>query len=258
LNGRDFSDFDRGDSQLVAIVNRAAAEHYFPGQNPLDQSVRLLGPKPRRIVGVVQNIRHRELARNPEPEIYIPHAQYPMGAMFVGIRVRSGEPGQLAAAARATIRAMDRDLPIASVKTFRELLDASLSRRRFTLTLLALFAATALALSAVGIYGVLSFTVAQQTREIGIRMALGAARRDVLQLAVRQGMLPVLAGLLAGVVASFGATRALTDMLFETRPHDVTTLAGVAGLLLTVSLVATLIPARRAARVDPLLALRHE
>ena len=251
LNGRDFTEFDRQESQSVAIVNRAAAERYFPGQNPLDQSVRLLGPKPRRIVGVVQNIRHRELASSPEPEIYIPHAQYPMGAMFVGIRTRSGDPGRIAAAARASIRSLDRDLPIASVKTFRELLDASLSRRRFTLTLLALFAATALGLSAVGIYGVLSYTVAQQTREIGIRMALGAARRDVLRLAVRQGMVPVMAGLTGGVVASFAATRALTDMLFEIRPHDAVTLATVAGLLLTVSLVATLIPARRAARVDP-------
>jgi len=257
-NGRDFNDFDRADSQLVAIVNRATADQYFPGQNPLDQSVRLLGPKPRRIVGVVQNIRHRELASNPEPEIYIPHAQYPLGAMFVGIRARSGDPGRLAAAARASIRSMDRELPIASIKTFGELLDASLSRRRFTLTLLALFAVTALALSAVGIYGVLSYTVAQQTREIGIRMALGAARGDVLRLAVRQGMVPVLAGLLAGVVASFGATRALTDMLFEIRPHDAITFASVASVLLAVSLVATLIPARRAARVDPLSALRHE
>src|SRR4030095_9444311 len=148
-----------------------------------------------------------------EPEIYIPHAQYPLGAMFVGIRARSGDPGRIAAAARASIRSLDRDLPIASVKTFRELLDASLSRRRFTLTLLALFAATALGLSAVGISGVLSYSVSQQTREIGIRMALGAAQRDVLQLAVRRGMVPVLAGLTGGVVASFAATRALTDML---------------------------------------------
>jgi putative ABC transport system permease protein len=258
LNGRDFTEFDRPQSQLVAIVNRAAADRYFPGQNPLDQSVRLLGPKPRRIVGVVQNIRHRELASSPEPEIYVPHAQYPLGAMFVGIRARTGDPGRIAAAARASIRSLDRDLPIASVKTFRELLDASLSRRRFTLTLLALFAVTALGLSAVGICGVLSYTVAQQTREIGIRMALGAARRDVLRLAVRQGMVPVMAGLTGGVVASFAATRALTDMLFEIRPHDAITLATVAGLLLTVSLVATLIPARRAARVDPLSALRHD
>jgi len=258
LNGRDFTEFDRPESQLVAIVNRAAAERYFPGQDPLDQSVRLLGPKPRRIVGVVQNIRHRELGSSPEPEIYIPHAQYPLGAMFVGIRARSGDPGRIAAAARASIRSLDRDLPIASVKTFRELLDASLSRRRFTLTLLALFAVTALGLSAVGICGVLSYTVAQQTREIGIRMALGAARRDVLGLAVRQGMVPVMAGLTGGVVASFAATRVLTDMLFEIHPHDAITLATVAGLLLTVSLAATLIPARRAARVDPLSALRHE
>ena len=258
LNGRDFTEFDSPESQLVAIVNRAAAERYFPGQDPLDQSVRLLGPRPRRIVGVVQNIRHRELASSPEPEIYVPHAQYPLGAMFVGIRARSGDPSRIVAAARASIRSLDRDLPIASIKTFRELLDGSLSRRRFTLTLLALFAVTALGLSAVGIYGVLSYTVAQQTREIGIRMALGAARRNVLRLALRQGMVPAIAGLTAGVVAAFAATRALTDMLFEIRPHDAVTMASVAGLLLTVSLVATLIPARRAARVDPLSALRHE
>ena len=124
--------------------------------------------------------------------------------------------------------------------------------------MLALFAVTALGLSAVGIYGVLSYTVAQQTREIGIRMALGAARGDVLRLALRQGMVPAIVGLTAGVAASFAATRALTDMLFDIRPHDAVTMASVAGLLLTVSMVATLIPARRAARVDPLSALRHE
>jgi putative ABC transport system permease protein len=258
VNGRDFADFDRADAQLVAIVNRATADRYFPGQDPLTQSVRLLGPTPRRIVGVVQNIRHRELAKGPEPEIYIPHAQYPIGGMFVALRARSADPARLAPAARASIRSMDSELPIASVRTFRELVDATLSRRRFILTLLALFATTALVLSAVGIYGVLAFTMSQQTKEIGIRMALGAASRDVVRHAVSQGMAPVVCGLAAGIVAALGAARALAEMLYEIPPHDAPTLVGVAVLLLGVSLVATLIPARRAAHVDPLLALRHE
>ena len=174
------------------------ADRFFPGQDPLDQAVQILGPRPRRIVGVVQNIRHRGLDGALDPEVYVPHPQSPLGGMFLAVRARSGDPARLAGAVRAEVRALDRNLPISSVRTSQDLLDDTLSRRRFSLVLLTIFASTALALSIVGVYGVLSFAIAQRTREIGIRMALGAASRDVLRLTLLQGMRPVLAGLAIG------------------------------------------------------------
>jgi putative ABC transport system permease protein len=258
LLGRAFTEADAADAPFVAIVNRAMADRFFPGQNPLDQSVQILGPRPRRIVGVVQNIRHRGLDSVLAPEIYVPHAQYPSGGMFLAVRARSGDPARLAGSVRAEVRALDRDLPISGIRTSQELLDGSLSRRRFSLVLLTTFASTALALAIIGVYGVLSFAVAQRTREIGIRLALGAGSRDVLRLTLGQGMRPVLAGLLIGILAALGATRVLTGMLYEIQPTDPPTLAGVAVVLLGAALAATLIPARRAARVDPMVTLRHE
>jgi putative ABC transport system permease protein len=258
LMGRDFSEADAADAPLVAIVNRAMADRFFPGQNPLDQSVQILGPKPRRIVGIVQNVRHRGLDSALDPEIYVPHPQQPLGGMFLAVRARSGDPARLVGAVRAEVRALDRNLPISSIRTSGDLLGDTLSRRRFILVLLTIFAASALALSIIGVYGVLSFAVAQRTREIGIRMALGAASRDVLRLTLGQGMRPVLGGLLIGIVAALAATRVLTGMLYEIGPTDPPTLAGVVVLLLGAALAATLIPARRAARVDPMVTLRHE
>jgi ABC-type antimicrobial peptide transport system permease subunit len=178
--------------------------------------------------------------------------------MFLAVRARSGDPGRLAGAVRAEIRAFDRNLPISSVRTARDLLDETLSRRRFSLVLLSIFASTALALSIVGVYGVLSFAIAQRTREIGIRMALGAASRDVLRLTLVQGLRPVLAGLLIGIAGALAAARVLTGMLYEIRPTDPPTLAGVVVVLLGAALAATLVPAMRAAQVDPMVTLRHE
>ena len=153
---------------------------------------------------------------------------------------------------------MDRDLPIASIRTGGDLIDETLSSQRLSLVLLSVFAAVALILSAIGVYGVLSFTVSQQTKEIGIRMALGAARRDVLGLMLWKGLWPVVVGVTLGIGAALGATRVLTRMLFDVRPSDPVTLLAASALLLATAFVAVLVPARRAARVDPLIAVRCE
>ena len=178
--------------------------------------------------------------------------------MFLVVRARSDRPERLAASVRAAVRSLDRDLPIASVRTGTQLIDETLSSRRLSLVLLSVFAAIALVLSVIGVYGVLSFTVSQQTREIGIRMALGAAARDVLGLMLWKGLWPVVVGLALGIGAALGTTRVLAQMLFEVRPSDPLTLLGVVALLLVAAFLAVLVPARRAARVDPLIAVRCE
>ena len=256
--GRGFESADRAGSPFVAVVNRAMAERYFPGQNPIGQVIRILGPAPRTIVGVIADVRQRALHLPAEPEIYVPHTQFPTGGMFLVVRSRGDRPEQLAGSVRAAVRAVDRNLPIAAIRTGREILGETLSSRRLSLVLLSIFAAIALALSAIGVYGVLSFTVSQQSREIGIRMALGAAARDVLGLMLWKGLWPVAAGLLIGLGAALGATRVLAAMLFEVRPSDPLTLAGVVALLVTAAFAAVMVPARRATRVDPLTAVRCE
>ena len=258
FTGRDFTDEDRADSRFVAIVNRSMADRFFPGEDPIGQSVRVLGPQPRTIVGVVQDVRERTLDRRPEPHIYVPHTQRPAGGMFLAVRARAGDPAQLAATVRAEVRALDPNLPIGGVRTWAEFLGETLAAPRFNLVLLTMFAGTALLLSIVGVYGVLSYLVAQRTKEIGIRMALGAASRDVLALIVRQGLRPVAVGLLAGIPTALVATRALQTMLFEVEPADPLTFAATAFLLVGAALAATLVPARRATRVEPMVALRQE
>ena len=254
--GRGFEKGDHANAPFVAVVNRATAERYYPGLDPIGQALRVLGPKPRTIVGVIPNLRQRALNIPEEPEIYVPHAQSPLGGMFLVVRARSDRPDRVAAAVRAVVRSSDRDLPIAGIRTGGELIDDTLSSRRLSLALLSIFAVVALVLSVIGVYGVLSFTVSQQTKEIGIRIALGASRRDVLALMLWNGLWPVVVGLVVGIGAALGTTHVLANALFDVRPSDPFTLFAVVGLLLTAAFAAVLVPARRAARVDPLLAVR--
>ena len=256
--GRGIEDGDHADAPFVAVVNRAMAERYFPDTDPIGQVIRIYGPKPRMIVGVIPNLRQRALHIPEEPEVYVPHGQTPLGGMFLVVRARSDRPERLAASVREAVRSTDRDLPIASIRTGAQIIDDTLSSRRLSLVLLSVFAAVALVLSVIGVYGVLSFTVSQQTKEIGIRMALGAAARDVLGLMLWKGLWPVVIGLTVGIGAAIGATRVLATMLFEVHPSDPLTIAGVALVLLTAAFAAVLVPARRAARVDPLIAVRSE
>jgi putative ABC transport system permease protein len=256
--GRGFEAADRAGAPFVAVVNRAMAARYFPGQNPIGQTVRILGPTPRTIVGIIPDLRQRALNTPAEPEIHAPHEQFPTGGMFLVVRARADRPEELAASVRATVRSLDRHLPIAAMRTGDQLIDETLSSRRLSMVLLSIFGAVALVLSVIGVYGVLSFTVSQRWREIGIRMALGAAAGDVLGLMLWKGLWPVAVGLTLGLGAALATTRVLTKMLFEVRPTDPLVLVGVAGLLFSAAFVAVLVPARRASRVDPLIAVRGE
>ena len=256
--GRGFEATDRATAPFVAVVNQAMADRYFPGQNPIGRFVQILGPTPREIVGVIPNLRQRALNLPPEPEIYAPHPQFPTGGMFLVVRTKHDGPERVAADVRTAVRSLDRDIPIASVRTGAELINQTTSSRRQSLVLLSVFAALALVLSVFGVYAVLSFTVSQQTSEIGIRMALGAAPSDVLAMMLKKGLLPVVIGLLCGMGIVLASARVLSQMLFDVRPSDPLTLSAVGLLLFAAASTAVVVPARRATQVDPLLALRCE
>ena len=256
ISGRNIEATDHAEAPFVAVINRAMANRYFAGLDPIGQTIRILGPRPRTIVGIVENVRQRSLDGVPEPEIYVPHAQTPLGGMFLVVRAATARPEQLIGPLRAQIRDLDPSLPIASVQTADELLNRTLSSRRFSMLLLSIFGASALLLAIVGIYGVLSYAVSQRTTEIGIRMALGAARPRVLRLMIWHGLWPVALGLVLGLAAAAGATRVLANALFEIPLQDPITYAGVATLLSMTALVAAYLPARRASLVDPRTALQ--
>jgi putative ABC transport system permease protein len=258
LRGRDFDDSDQSSSRFVAVINREMAERFFPEQDPIGQFVRILGPKPRMIVGIVGNTRQRALQAEPQPEIYIPHTQFPAGQMFLVVRAARGDETVVVNQLRTALRALDGELPVAAIRTAEDVLDETLSPRRFNLIMLTLFAAAALCLAAVGVFGVVAFGVSQRTREIGIRIALGATSSAVLRRAIWQGMLPVLVGMGVGLAAARSMTGLMASMLFGVRPSDPLTIAGVVATLSTAALAAAWIPARRAAKVDPMIALRFE
>jgi len=243
----------------VVAISVAMARRYFPGLDPVGKRIKVDRPENPwlTVVGVVGDIRDASLDREPEPEFYLPHAQEPWSAMTVMVRT-TGDPTRLAQALRTQVWALDREQPVYDVKTLDELLAGSVAPRRFIMLLVTLFSAFALVLAALGIYGVVSYSVNQRTREIGIRMALGARRREVLGLIVAQGLVLALAGVTSGLAGLYAVTRAMTAMLYGVRPMDPFTLVAVAGLLIAVAVTATLVPAWRASRVDPTVALRYE
>jgi putative ABC transport system permease protein len=260
LRGRAIGPQDRQESVPVVVINEAAADRYFPGEDPLGRRIdfgwsRLGGP--REVVGVVGNVRHFGLANEPYPEAYFPLAQTPMGAMNVVVRT-AGDPLGLAAAVRREVHALDPNLPVPEFQTMEQVVSASAARPRFLAVLLSLFAGVALALAAIGIFGLLSYAVAQRTREIGIRMALGAEPGGVVGTVLRRALVLVAAGLGLGIAGALALTRLLQSMLFGVSPADPYTLVGVVLLLGATGLLAGLVPARRAAAVEPLVALRHE
>ena len=262
-SGRDFSAADTAAAPGVAIVNETAARKYWPGENPVGQSIKLhagissVGQTPRQVVGVVGDVRFDGLDVEPRPEVYIPFAQHPVDVLLMAVRTE-GDPRALAGDARAIVRRLDPNMPIAAVATMEELLAGSVAARRFSLMLLAAFAVTALVLAAIGIYGVLSYTVGQRTKEIGVRMAMGAARAQVLRIVVGEGMMLAVAGLVIGIAATLATTRLIAGLLYGVQPYDPATLASVGAALVAVALAASYLPARRAASVNPVAALRTE
>jgi putative ABC transport system permease protein len=263
--GRLFTDADRMNTPQVVLITAAAAEQYFPGEDPIGQRITLGWRRGEgrpnaggEVVGIIGDIKDEGLAEPDPPQIYLPYAQLPLAAMSVVLKT-AVPPASVAEQARAAVYSLDGNLAVANVRTLDEVVARSISQPRFYMTLLTIFAGVALALAAIGIFGVLSYGVAQRTREIGIRMALGADHRTVLGLIVREAMVMTGGGVLLGVAAAFLLTEWLVStLLFDTSPHDPMTFAVVAVVLTFVSLAAAYVPARRATRVDPIEALRAE
>ena len=261
LQGREFSREDVASTPRVTIISEAMARMYFPNQNPIGK--RLVfgfppnGEAPREIVGVVGNVRDVELRQAPAAMMYVPFAQAPFWGTVVVVRTNLSVAA-VADAIRRDAHAIDKDLPVTDIGAIPELVDATLAQPRFQTLLLGLFSGLALTLAAVGIYGVISYSVIQRTHEIGIRMSLGAQPDQVLRLVMGQGAKLALAGIVIGSAAALALTRLMRSLLFEVSPADPLTFAGIAALLVAVALAACYIPARRAMRVDPMTALRYE
>ena len=260
--GRLFTDQEATEMRHVVVINEAFARVNFPGQDPLGKRVTIYMKddpenKPTEIIGIVGNNKHLGLEGEVEPMAFWPQPELTYSSMTLAIRTR-GDSLNIAPAARNVIRELDPEQPIGEVNTMNGLMAKSTARSRFNTVLLAVFSIVALVMAAVGIYGVISYSVQQRTHEIGIRMALGAQQRDVRALIVRQGIILGVIGVAAGLIASFGLTRLIASLLFEVTATDKTTFASVAAGLFIVTLIACYIPARRATKVDPLVALRYE
>jgi putative ABC transport system permease protein len=262
LQGREFTERDDSKATKVLIVNQAFAQQFFPGENPIGKHI-LAGianagePPMREIIGVVGNVKFEDLTTEFSPESYIPYGQLQFGSVTIVVR-SSKDPEGLAKPIASVVQSLDKDLPTYSPKTVEQYLDGTIAVPRFNTFLLAIFAALAMILTAVGLYGVISYTVAQRTHEIGIRMALGAQPGDMMRLVVSQGMTLALFGVAVGLVAALGLTRFLSSLLFGVSSTDPVSFAAVVAMLFAVVLLACYIPARRAMRVDPMVALRYE
>ncbi len=263
LQGRAYNDRDVEGAPAVMIVNQKLVDEQFPGENPIGKRITFGGvdanqqPNWFEIVGVVANTRSLELREEPTPELYFSLAQDIWPAMSLVIR-SSVEPESLASSVRQVVNEVDKSVPVSAVKTMDHVVSESITQPRFNLFLLGLFGTVAMLLSAAGIYGVTAYTVTQRTRELGIRIALGAQMRDVLKMILGQGMVVIGIGLVIGLVASFGLMRLLRSLLFGVGENDLVTFIAITVVLLLVALLACFIPARRATKVDPLVALRYE
>jgi putative ABC transport system permease protein len=264
VRGRGFMRGDTAQSGQVVLISEAAARRYFPGEEPLGHWITLglgRGPgKPRaggEVVGIVGDVKERGLAEENPPEIYVPHAQYSAHTMDLLLRT-AVSPLSLVPSAERVVHGLDPELPVARPRTLDDVVARSISEPRFYMILLGAFAATALLLAALGIFGVMSYAVVQRSREIGIRVALGAHPADVLQMVLGHALLLAVTGVGAGLAGAVALSRAIASLLFKLSPTDPATLGSVAVLLTAVAFVASYLPARRATRVDPLIALRSE
>jgi putative ABC transport system permease protein len=258
--GRNFSEHDTASSPAVAIINAATAQMAFPGQDPIGRYVTNFGPQSSKlqIIGVVGNVRHVALERAPRPEIYVPLNQVQWPSMFVTVRSEVANPLSLLPSVQEAVWRIDRDVPLAHPRTMEDVLAGSVLRRKFAMLLLSIFAGLATLLAAIGLYGVISFSVAQRTKEIGIRMALGGQRSDVVRMILRQSGILLLLGVIIGVPVALAVARLLGSMLYNVTAADLGTYLLVILLLGAASLVASIIPAFRATKVDPIIALRYE
>ena len=261
LRGRLLTADDRSGAAHVAVVSQTFVRKFLGGREPIGQQFsRGAGMPAIAIAGVVGEIRRDGKDAELWPQVYLPAAQtelYPVRLANLAVRA-TGDPHSLVAGIQRAVWSIDPDQPITGVRTLDEVLSASMAERRFNMTLLAWFAVLALGLALVGVYGVVSYAAAQRTREIGIRIALGATRADVVGLVVKSGLMWSLAGIVAGLAGAFAASRLISGLLFEVKPADPVTFVTIAILMAGVALSASYMPARRAASVDPIAALRTE
>jgi putative ABC transport system permease protein len=260
LRGRNFAASDRQGSPKVVLINETAARRLWPGEDPIGKVV-AVGQggfhDGATVIGVVSDVRYRRIDELPRPDVYLSYQQSPRPSAVLFVRT-AGNPAALTTAIQNEIHALNRDLPLYDVKTMDERIRDATAKARFSAVLLALFAAIAIALAAVGIYGVMSYLVTQRTREIGIRIALGATSAEVLGLVVRRGAALAFAGIVIGVAAALFVTRVLVTLLYEVKPGDPATYVQIAAVLAAVAIIAAYLPARRASAVDPASALRAE
>jgi putative ABC transport system permease protein len=261
LRGRLFDEGDRSGTIRVAIINETMARRLWPGEDPVGKRFKFGPPESRQpwltVVGLARDMRRQRLEREPMAQVFVPVAQDPERGMELLVR-SAGNPIALADAVRREVRAIEKSAFVSGLSTMEQRIGRSLFERRFQTSLLSAFSFVALLLSAVGTYGVVHFSVQQRVREIGVRMVLGAEKRDVLSMIVSQGLKTVLIGVVFGIVFAFAITRLMERLLYEIKPTDPLTFAGVSLLLVCVALLACWLPARRAAKIDPMEALRYE
>jgi putative ABC transport system permease protein len=260
LRGRNFSDAEQREPKRVILINEALAHQYFPNQNPIGQRLDVVmfdDPTPTEIIGIVGNVRYDSLVDEAPPAVYFTHPDLTYSFMTLVVRT-DGDPTAIAPAIQREIRALDPNQPVSDVRTMNQVMSEWVARSRFNTLLLGLFAGLATLLSAVGIFGVMNYSVALRTRELGLRLAVGAQPRQVLLLVLKQGLALTIVGVVLGLAAAFALTRLLSGLLFGVAAVDVTTFSSISVLLVLVSLLACYLPARRAMRIDPLSALRYE
>ena len=262
LAGRDFTQRDDDKAPQVVIINQTLARNFFGGENPIGKRILLTynfasGTPTREVVGVVGDVKYSGLGTASAPEVYLPESQIMTGAMTVVVRT-VGEPDSLVPDLRNAVRSLDKQVPLRDVKTLDDYVSDSVATPRFDTLLLGIFAAVALFLTSVGLYGVVSYSVAQRTREIGIRVALGAQRRDISRMVIRQGILLGIIGSVAGLVGAFALRHLIASWLYGVGPADVGVLIAIAFLLIGIAFCASYAPAVRATKVDPIIALRDE
>jgi putative ABC transport system permease protein len=256
LGGREFTDADNAQTPKVVIVNQTCARRFWPNENPVGKTIVVgRGPVPAEVVGVAADIKNRGLDQDTQEQLYLPFAQLPWGNMNLLVRTAVA-PKSIISAIRAQVAAVDPDQPVTKIQTAEELMDNSRSQPRFTMLLLGVFSATALALAVIGIYGVLSYSVAQRRQEFGIRLALGAEHGDILRMVVRQGLTLAMVGIAIGLIAGLLLTRLMASMLYKVGALDLTTFLLAPLLFLGIALLASYLPAWRATKVEPTEALR--
>jgi putative ABC transport system permease protein len=261
LEGRVFTAVDKTDSPPVVMVSETTARRFWPGESALGKHIKVGQSTSRNewltVVGIVKDVRQFDLVTEPKPQMYLPYTQVEFFEPRALIIRTNFDPLSLARTVRQTVWEIDKDQPVSDISSMEEIVSDSVARQRFSMLLLGVFAGLALVLAAVGIYSVMSYSVAQRTREIGIRMALGAQRSDVLKMTVAHGLRLVLTGMAIGLAAASVLTRLMSTLLFGISPTDPLTFISISIVLVSVAVLASYIPALRATRVDPMFALRY-